>query len=675
MSFFTTAAACFVLVCQLEDAAKDTHGKVLEVDAKTVTISVKVGQEPKLGTKCEFYVELPDQGGTAIIGTGRVKSIEEGRAVATIDTKTGRISKNHLVHFIPTKSREESSSAVPEKPKLGDDGIGPTNTLEPLLPREFESEDSHSDALPDGSRTKPSIGQPEGGVSLDGLNVPKLPASSPSRPSSSPSIDGEGETNTKPVLLDGDFAKAVQSIENSVVSVGDPEHQAWGTGFVISRKQRLVATNAHVADIAKSAVLNQSRVTYKVERIWYHPGVLRIMDDGKTVIQSNDPTDGSVDPESADVAILQLERVGPDLPNEVVLAAPLHAQSIIGSSIGVLGYPGYQGDQAFRPELFASATFVQGSVSRLTGLRHLPNAPPAQRQSVSYDARTYGGFSGSPVFLGNGQVVAIHNHSHHSGGSQDLASGIRVDVLWELLLKEKMLEMVSGDQDGLSQPESFILPADPHVEILRRASKLLDKSADVILHDEFEEAQNYLKEAKSIAPDYWRLYWQSSRNINHMMSDEWPHLEKEEKTRLLLTSLGELKKASSLYEQAMERANVRLVLDQARELVTLGRVENDKKYFEAALEILNNPKMREVAQGKEPGYLLALRGAIKTDLEDLPGALIDLNNAIELQPKNPDYYLSRAYVWKKMNQPAEAANDKKRSEELREAGHVHDHHD
>ena len=641
MPFTSTVAVFLFTLAQIPDATT-TKGRVVGIEAEAVTIAVRAGEEPAIGDKVEIYIELPDLDGIAVIGAGRVTEVKESAAIARLETKTGRIDKNQMVRLTSAKGRvvvKPESTTPEERPGL-------TFTLPSTVP-------------PVAPQSAPP-----------GPSAPAQPVMAGKPVLPNPGI------GVRPALPDGqsDFGITIKSFQQAVMSVGDPDRKDWGTGFVISRAHRLIATNAHVADIAKIAVLNESRTNYKVERIWYHPGVVRVMDDGKTLIQSANPADGRVHPEFSDVAILKLEAVGPDLPAEVRLASPDRAQSILGSAIGIFGYPGYNHDQEIRPDLYASATFVRGSVSRLTGLRHIPDAPAAQRHSVSYDARTHGGFSGSPVFQANGEVVALHNHSHKEGGVQTLASGIRVDVLWELLHKENICDLVSGEPVGLAERVSFALPVDPRVEKLQRARKLLSQSADEILHDEFREAKHLLDDAIQILPDYWRLYHQKSKNIIHLMGDEWEEMSVNDKIRYTKESLNNLQTASLYYQQSMGGLSATLVLDQARDLLTLGRVGGDRVAFQKAVAILDEGSLRNGMTSSEAAHLLALRGAAKTELNDLSGALTDLTDAIRLSPKAKTYYENRAWVWSKMGRPAEAARDRERHRQILVEEHHH-HHD
>ena len=113
--------------------------------------------------------------------------------------------------------------------------------------------------------------------------------------------------------------QAYKSLNKSVVIVGVPG-VGHGTAFVISRKNRLLATNAHVADIMESqnqllAIANNSSERIKVAAggITQHPEDSR----RKDIIRSANPADGDVYPICPDVAVLHVEDDGTELPDEV----------------------------------------------------------------------------------------------------------------------------------------------------------------------------------------------------------------------------------------------------------------------------------------------------------------------------------------------------------------------
>jgi hypothetical protein len=120
----------------------------------------------------------------------------------------------------------------------------------------------------------------------------------------------------------GQISEAARALREAILLAGYPG-VSQGISFVISKKHRLIVTNAHVADIMNMAdgklvaMKNRTTTVYKVINRWYPPGVIRRLDG--LPVRSMKPEDGSVDPTSSDLAVLQLEE-GAELPMEAELA-------------------------------------------------------------------------------------------------------------------------------------------------------------------------------------------------------------------------------------------------------------------------------------------------------------------------------------------------------------------
>src|SRR5258706_1973184 len=96
----------------------------------------------------------------------------------------------------------------------------------------------------------------------------------------------------------------VRTSRQGIFLVGHPKHGR-GTAWVISKKHRLLVTNAHVADILHEAggsmlaLMDGSSQLYKIDKAWYHPGVRRNV--GGESVRSADPSEGDVHPRCPDV--------------------------------------------------------------------------------------------------------------------------------------------------------------------------------------------------------------------------------------------------------------------------------------------------------------------------------------------------------------------------------------
>src|SRR5207253_1677651 len=154
-------------------------------------------------------------------------------------------------------------------------------------------------------------------------------------------------------------------------------------------------------------------------------------------VRSPDPREGNVDPMSPDVAVLQLGADGPELPYEMTMATPEELKTLFAQPAAILGFPGHDTSWPALGEK-ALATYHEGVISRLTDFRFSTSAPEPEQQFLQYTMATWGGFSGSPVYLPNGHVVALHNMARYvpgrGGEVKSIPHGVRVDCLWELLV-------------------------------------------------------------------------------------------------------------------------------------------------------------------------------------------------------------------------------------------------
>lgn len=259
------------------------------------------------------------------------------------------------------------------------------------------------------------------------------------------------------------FAAATKKVGPAVFMIGSSKG-GHGTGFLISKEHRLIATNAHVADIMHPdgklfAIRNDTATAYKIEKAYYHPGLKRYKNGPeKPSIVSMDPADGPVDTRSPDVAILQLAAGGPDLPAAVPLADAKTLDDLLALPVAVLGFPGHDSHWPDAGDI-VSATFHDGSVSRITGFDLQPAEGAAGRKMVQYTMQTGGGYSGSPVFLPDGRVVAVHNMGRvdknpKTGVIKPIAHGIRADMVLEILAHHKLAELkaVAANDPGTVVP-------------------------------------------------------------------------------------------------------------------------------------------------------------------------------------------------------------------------------
>ncbi len=225
-------------------------------------------------------------------------------------------------------------------------------------------------------------------------------------------------------------------LAQKVIVGGEPVVGGHATGFVISKKRRLVATAAHVADYLAEvetlyAIVAGTAHPYRVVQAWYHPALKRQLDRGLHV-RSDDPRVGSVVRGRTDIAVLELASDGPDLPHELELANDSELKGLTGKAAGVLGYPRVAGTTwptSSRGIHAKYATTIIDDSYHESGDEH---APIEERRMVWYNPYLGRGSSGCPLFLSNGHAAGL-TAGNSSKGDGSPGCAIRIDTLRELL--------------------------------------------------------------------------------------------------------------------------------------------------------------------------------------------------------------------------------------------------
>ena len=246
-----------------------------------------------------------------------------------------------------------------------------------------------------------------------------------------------------------DLSEVARRFRESVVLIGNPK-LGHGTGWVLSKENRLIVTNAHVADLYSLdqsdtfVIPNTTSNRYAIQKVWYHPGLIR---KGQgLLIREQFPRmaglhgDFPVDPVSPDLAILELAE-GAELSEEFPMATPEEVTDMFSLPVAMIGFPGHDTTKVPEPGEKVEGTFRAGNISRLSDFEFNSNAAEASKQFVQHSLASFGGFSGSPLFLKNGHVVVINNSGLVATDREEklnLSYGIRIDALWELIAYHKL---------------------------------------------------------------------------------------------------------------------------------------------------------------------------------------------------------------------------------------------
>jgi hypothetical protein len=247
----------------------------------------------------------------------------------------------------------------------------------------------------------------------------------------------------------------VHRVKPALMILGCPGH-GFGSALVISRRARLLATAAHVVEIEREAgdlfaVRADSGASYRVRRSWYHPDWDRSQREG-TIAFVRGESSGPLFKPAPDVAVVELEPGGSDLPVQFDLMRPNLAGDLLHRPVGLLGF---SGEDTSRVAAFG-LTHSSGTVTRLVSFRPTWGDQPAWTM-LDLSARSASGDSGGPIFSLDGRVLGLcawcqPATSSYRVNARTPACGIRVDCLWELIEQEPELMQALKEDGPTIQP-------------------------------------------------------------------------------------------------------------------------------------------------------------------------------------------------------------------------------
>ena len=440
-----------------------------------------------------------------------------------------------------------------------------------------------------------------------------------------------------------DLSAIVQEMRPSIFLVGTPDG-GHGTAFVISQENRLLATNAHVADIMNEtggemlAISNGTTKIYEVEEAYYHPGVRRIV--GGMVVRDSDSQQGDVYPHSPDVAILRI-KAGEELPPELKLARPDDLSRLLAKPIGMMGFPGH--DTSW-PELGRKpeATFRQGVICRATDFANSVDVPADELQFIQHSMASWPGFSGSPIFLSNGDVVAIHNSGRsleRDGSRTSMAFGIRVDCLWEALKQHDLLGEVAVKVDPDAVDVKRFAEVDPALEALNEVRRLISLARIDLMRKNPLAAAERCTEVIEALPNYAEAYDVRCIAYNFHVNHE-VNARNGEAKKYYEMALADASKAAELDPSSADH-----YLDVAVSMINLKSIEapaGSYAYSEDSIKIAEKIIAMDGVRSRDRAYAYRLK-AFASAWE--AKSLGDIENAIKTDPWIPQNYTSLATYW------------------------------
>lgn len=416
-----------------------------------------------------------------------------------------------------------------------------------------------------------------------------------------------------------------------------------GTAFLVSKRHRLLATAAHV--ISRADVDGERLVvtpagttsTYRVRRTWYHPGAKRLFDPG-LIVNSLDPRDGLLADNSYDVALLQLDDDGPELPGEVRLAAGPFFEGPQMHQVGRFGFPGFLNPPDRPVDL--------PSVGRIAwGWTRPPAAPPAESDdslllgASPIDMGGAPGESGSPIFRQDGAVVGVQQGAYKPDGGEGRA--VRIECLRELIAYHG-LEALVGGLPG-PPPAYFPPPAPLDRPALRRAIVLCYRAEALFVAGRFAASAGLFGEAIELAPTYSLAYAGRGRARHRGIRERSWTATDEEKLRSLELALQDWATVCSLESDRFDAwaSWIQIGVELASLNNDYGIYDHVISYAHDMLEI-GNKSFVEVISDADRAIVYHGRALACEHLHQRGRALADLDEAIRLSPLVRSYYLSRA---------------------------------
>jgi len=440
-----------------------------------------------------------------------------------------------------------------------------------------------------------------------------------------------------------------------------------GTGFIISRKRRLIATAGHVADNhSKGALMigvrEGTRSAFRITRVWYHPGIIRKLDDG-LYARSFDPKDGGVADFSLDVAVLEYAGNDREFPTEIELAADDELRGIEGQPGAILGYATDALDQKGERMLPPAASFGYTVIGKMGDAGQGTDLPFDQRKWVWFNNGLGPGASGSPVFLRNGHVAAVLccRFELTPAGYSYSSCAIRSDGLRELLAYHRL--------DG---PGAIATAAarrewgpDPRLEQFRQAVGLVRDAKGSVRTGEYAVAANRCARALVLAPKYGGALLERSNVYLHYLGSQWGVLELEDKLRYADAAFRDSYRCLEMYPALN---SCRLIHTQ--NIIYQGCLRSDDSQFLLAVAEMNKMLREDWMYGTltdaERSFATNCRAQCKAFLGEIQEAERDYGESIRLLPDQPRWYLNRADFWDHSGRPELATWDRRKAKSLSE---------
>jgi Trypsin-like peptidase domain len=445
-----------------------------------------------------------------------------------------------------------------------------------------------------------------------------------------------------------------------------------GTAFVISRKDRLLATAAHVAHhvvdseyvIASTA---DASVRLRVDRVFYHPRIRRRLDEGLCAF-SMDPADGPPAHPTIDVAVLRVVDDGVELPAACVLATEDELRDLSNRPFGMLGFPESDGDDWHWPtKSWPVATHslisdlgqpVSYTRERTEDRVQDQSAPETQRRWVRSSESLGHGASGGPLFLPNGHVFAVNSGTSFESASNEsrfYSEPIRIDAVREILAHHQLGDRVAFDD--ARETKATGAAADDRLPQLRKAVALARRSDELLTRGQIREAGALCNEAILGVPDYGWAFLRRARIYLTYCQSQWASLSIGERQRFATMARADVERCDSLIHPWREEITILLVYSD----LYANYAEPDEASLKRSIDGLDSlipwHESNDMEGTEYRSALLNARAQFRELSKEYQMAQDDYSRAIQMNPKEPRWLIDRAHFWERRGRRDLALND------------------
>jgi Trypsin-like peptidase domain len=474
-------------------------------------------------------------------------------------------------------------------------------------------------------------------------------------------------------ILSGERAKlvgaAVAVRRSLVVLVCDDSH---ASGFIISPRHRLVVTAGHVADLLVGrdslfVVLEGNTEFRRVERVWYHPRIKRVLDFG-LYATSFDKRDGPISLYSPDLAVVQLSNDGERIPDGSEARVDVGSNLAVDTLVGVLGY--WNNDKVVTPTETkpATANFAIGTVC--PAIPRVGIVQPSFKEFFLTKGAANPGASGGPVFLSDGRVVGVIMGAERDSGSPEhpgLGFGAPIAELDELVAYHRLQAWVPGPAKTVTQRLDW--GPDPRIGEFRRAVVQVHRARELRLCGRYTNAVEVCNEVLATTPEHRGALMERSKSYLYFLATRWGRLTIDERRRYARWALDDSQQCDRL-----DSAGNDVIIINLQNYMYDAVVRLDQSSFQflvgATTRLLGMDWPGEPLSEHERSWVFSIRAQAHHFLHEIELARDDYDKSIRIEPEDPRWYLNRAQFWESCDRPELGRLDREMCEKITQKKNV-----